>query len=117
MLDSLNQGVGRSRDAKTAQDRFVVLDESGSLGVNDNVAHVTGFSAATTVTLPQVAEAAGRVYAVKILDDASTNSITIQDNDESRSWSDLTCSNAAGGSVLLFSDGESWWILASTNVS
>jgi hypothetical protein len=116
-MDSLTKGVGRSRDAKTVQDRFVSISEDASLGVNENVAHVTGFSAAVAVTLPQVADAAGRVYAVKILDAADINNITLQDNDESRSWSDLTCSNASGGKAVLFSDGEEWHLLAATNVS
>jgi len=116
-MDNLTKGVGQHRDSQTVQDRFVSISADATLGVNENVAHVTGFIGAVAVTLPPVAQASGRVYAIKILDDASVNNITIQDQNESRSWADLTCSNASGGKAVIYSDGESWHLLASINVS
>jgi len=113
----LENAFGKHRDQFTKQDRFDSIAASAVMGVSDNVLHVTGFAGAVTVTLPHVAQAAGQFYAIKILDDSSVNAITISDQGDSRSWTDLSNSDAAGGSVLLFSDGEQWFVVAATNVS
>ena len=111
----LDKSFGRHRDQFAKQDRFDSVSADAVMGVNDNVLHVTGFTAAAAITLPQVAQAAGQMYVVKVLDDASVNNVTLQDQDESRGWSDLTCSDASGGKVVLLSDGEEWHVLHATN--
>jgi len=61
-----------------------------------------------TVTLPPVAEAAGKFYAVHQIDDGGNT--TIQDQDDSYDWSNQTLTEDDDG-VLLFSDGLKWWLV------
>lgn len=112
---SLNKQYGAHRDTFAVQDRFDSVSADAVMDVADNILHVTGFSGAVSITLPPVAQAAGQTYAVKVLDDASVNNVTVQDQDESRGWSDLACSNASGGTLLLYSDGEEWHAIRNTN--
>ena len=63
---------------------------------------------AITLTLPNVSEAIGKVYSIKLETDGGTD-VTIQDGDESKYWeADITLDDAGDG-VLLYSDGQSWW--------
>lgn len=117
MFPSFNNSMRNLADSKSVQDLFVSLADSATLALNEQMVHVTGFSGAATVTLPPVSEAVGRAYAIKVLDDASLNNITIADQDDSRGWSDLTIANAAGGTSLLFSDGETWHQLSAVNIT
>jgi len=61
-----------------------------------------------TVTLPPVAEAAGKFYAVHLIDDGGN--VTVQDQDDSYDWSNQTLTADDDG-VLLFSDGLKWWLV------
>lgn len=108
---SLNKAYGKHFDTFTKQDRFDSVAADAVMDVSDNVLHVTGFSAAVAITLPPVAQAAGQIYAIKVLDDASVNNVTVQDQDESRNWTDQDIVNASGGKIVLLSDGEEWHIL------
>ena len=65
-----------------------------------------------TITLPRVAEAKGRFYSILARDADGTNTITIQDQDDSELWSDITL-NGPGDQVLLYSDGIHWWSVVS----
>lgn len=112
---SIEKAYGKHYDSFTKQDRFDSVAADAAMDVNDNVLHVTGFSGAVAITLPHVANAVGQIYAIKVLDDASVNNVTVQDNDESRNWSDLVCSNASGGTLVLYSDGEEFHAIRSTN--
>lgn len=112
---SLNKAYGDHRDTFAKQDRFDSVSADAVMDVNDNVLHVTGFSGAVAITLPPVANAAGQVYAIKVLGDASVNNVTVQDQDESRGWTDQACSNASGGTIVVYSDGEEWHIFRATN--
>jgi hypothetical protein len=67
-------------------------------------------SGAITITLPPVAEAKGRFYSILALDADGTNTITIQDRDDSEYWTDIT-QNGPGDGNLLYSDGRHWWNL------
>lgn len=68
---------------------------------------------AITITLPRVAEAKGRFYSILARDADGTNTITVQDQDDSELWSDITL-NGPGDQVLLYSDGIHWWTVVST---
>lgn len=70
---------------------------------------------AFAITLPRVNEAKGRIYAIHCTDADGTNAITVQDQDESEDWTDITLNGPLDG-VLLYSDGKKWWTL-STDVS
>lgn len=111
MLTSLENSLGRAIDSKMEQDRFVSIDADTTLGVNDNIVHVTGFSGAVAVTLPPVGRCAGRLFAIHVLDDSGTNNITVQDQNDSRAWTDQVIDNTGSGSLLLYCDGEKFWIL------
>ena len=62
-----------------------------------------------TVTLPPVAEAAGKIYTITLIDAAGA--VTIQDQDDSNDWTSITDLDADNDGVVLFSDGLKWWVL------
>jgi hypothetical protein len=63
---------------------------------------------ACAVTLPDVCEAAGKHYSISLVTDGGN--LTVQDQDDSRDWSDITLT-AANDYVLLFCDGRKWFSL------
>lgn len=76
---------------------------------------LTSATYTTTVRLPNVSEARGKIYAIKLHTDGGQD-ITVQcygDSDDAYGWSDLTIGTAGSGYVL-YSDGESWWQLGTT---
>lgn len=77
--------------------------------VNDLVVLVDTTAAAGTITLPPVAECAGRIYSIRDVGDYSgTNNVTIEDKDESVDWGSDEALKATKDSMLLYSDGEKW---------
>lgn len=66
-----------------------------------------------TVTLPDIAEAIGCLISIKLFSLQSGKAVTIAARGTPFNWSDLTL-DAARDSVLLFSDGSEWYILAET---
>jgi len=62
-----------------------------------------------TVTLPPVAEAAGKFYSISLMDAAGA--VTIQDQDDSTDWSNITTMDADDDAVLLYSDGLRWFVV------
>jgi len=63
-----------------------------------------------TITLPPVAEAKGRFYAIVSRDADGTNTITIEDNnDDSECWANNIVMNNACERCLLYSDGLAWF--------
>ena len=112
MLTSINNGIGKAVDSKLDQSRFLEIAASATLGVNDNIVDVTGFAAAVTVTLPPVAEASGRMFAISVFGDASINTVTIKDQADSIQWVDQVVNTTNGGELLVYSDGRKYWILA-----
>ena len=96
-------------------DKFVVKTASATLGVNDQVCDVDTTDGAVTITLPNVEEAAGRIYSIFLITDGG-NDVTIQDQDESRDWEgDFTLADADDGYVL-YSDGRKWHTLATSGI-
>lgn len=89
-----------------------VSNESATLGVHDRVTIAESNTDALTLTLPNVGEAAGKMFTITAPNGA-TNTVTVQDNDESMNWSDLSM-DANNDQVVLYSDGLSWMVLLAT---
>jgi len=64
-----------------------------------------------TLTLPPVGEAAGKFYSITVID--ANGAVTIQDQDDSIAWSNISTLDADTDGVVLFSDGLRWWTVAS----
>jgi len=64
-----------------------------------------------TVTLPPVTEAAGKFYSITVID--ANGAVTIQDQDDSIAWNNISTLDADTDGVVLFSDGLRWWTVAS----
>jgi len=64
-----------------------------------------------TLTLPPVGEAKGKFYSIILVDAAGA--VTIQDQDDSYDWDDLSTLDADEDGILFFSDGMKWWTVAS----
>ena len=88
------------------------LTESTTLTVNQQVAEcVTGAAVDVTLTLPAVIEATGRHYSISLITDGGFD-VVVQDQDDSRDWTDLTL-DTANDYALLYSDGRKWFTLDS----
>ena len=90
-------------------------DASYAMKVYDTVVHMeTDDTTAGTLTLPNVSEAKGRFYTIVLITDGGVD-VTVQDNDESMFWSDLTFGDA-NDLCLLYSDGVSFHVIYSTGI-
>ena len=96
-------------------DKYVNPTANYSMNTYDYVVRPSAnpTSGPITITLPRVSEAKGRFYSILARDADGTNTITVQDRDDSELWSDITF-NGAGDQVLLYSDGLHWWIVSQT---
>jgi len=65
-------------------------------------------SGAIVLTLPRVAEAKGRFYSIICRDADPTNTVTIQDRDDSECWPSDIVMNGKCDRLLLYSDGLAW---------
>ena len=63
-----------------------------------------------TLTLPPVAEAKGRFYAVYVQKVSSTNPLTIKDNGDSVAWTDIV-EEDFNVKYLFYSDSRSWHVM------
>ena len=87
-----------------------ISNEDAVLGVHDQVVIVDSDDAAVTVTLPNVGEAAGKIFTITA-SDGDTNTVTIEDNAESGFADEDIVGD--GGQRVLYSDGLHWHILSS----
>jgi len=62
-----------------------------------------------TVTLPPVAEAAGKFYSITLIDDGGN--LTVQDQDDSIGYAGDFVFDADAEALLLYSDGLAWWVV------
>jgi len=90
--------------------KFAVKTAACTLGIYEQVIRANTTTAAFTITLPNVVEAKGMIFSIFLETDGGD--LTIQDQDESYDWTDLTCDDALDG-YLLMSDGYVWWTIAS----
>jgi len=79
---------------------YVVRGRCGGLGH-----HYPGF----TITLPDVARAAGKFYSILARHADLGHVITIHDQHDSECWEGDYALNAPCECVLLYSDGLKWW--------
>jgi len=61
------------------------------------------------ITLPPVSDAMGYFYSIIARDADGTNTITIQDRDDSECWEGDITLNGPCDRILLYSDGIAWW--------
>lgn len=90
--------------------KFRRLTETGALGVHDRVVVVDSTEGAVTVTLPNVAEAAGKIFTISA-PTAGTNNVVIADGGVSMNWSNITLSTN-NHKRALYSDGITWFAIA-----
>ena len=91
-----------------------VSNENATLGVHDRVVVVDINSDSVVLTLPNVGEAAGKMFTITVgeVTGGANNSATIKDNGESMNWSDIeSTDDTAGQLAVLYSDGMSWFQL------
>lgn len=72
------------------------------------VCTVSSGTGSYSLTLPAVASAQGLTFTVKVI--RSANALTLQDQDDSEDWSDLTL-DADEDHVTLYSDGIRWSVI------
>lgn len=94
----------------TVMDKFVAPVADYQMVVGDRVVRPSASPAtgAITITLPPVDDAAGYFYSIVARDADGTNTITIQDLDESECWKGDITLNGVCDAALLFSDGLKW---------
>ena len=92
----------------------VAVAANTSLSIYQQVVECTvGNTTTITITLPDVAEAIGRVYSIRAVSVGSSSHVKVSDNDESEAFgpsgngTDYDMS-ATGDRVALFSDGKAW---------
>ena len=105
----------REHAAMPFSEKFGVISAAYQMRVFDKVIRVLadGVSGAFAVTLPPVAEAAGNFYSIVCRGADAVNAITLQDKDDSECWAGDITLNGRCDSVLLYSDGLKWHVLAS----
>jgi hypothetical protein len=108
-----NIGVGERRtyDNQVRPKFRRVSNEDATLGVHDQVVIVDSGDEAVTITLPNVGEAAGKVFTITA-NDGDGNTVTIEDNADESGLADEAIVGD-GGQRVLYSDGLHWHILAS----
>lgn len=94
-------------DAKIIQVSGASGGTSRTLKVYEQTVLCYATAGSLTLTLPNVLEAAGRLFSIYCKDLTSPSTVTVQDNDESLEWSDLSLT-ADDDHVLLYSDGLQW---------
>ena len=94
---------------EAALNQFAKKTADATLKLYETQVRADSTAGAMTITLPPVSEAAGLMFSIILETDGGN--LTIQDQDDSYNWSDLTCDDALDG-FLLYSDGFIWWQLA-----
>ena len=97
-------------------DKYVNPNADYQMSVRDYVVRPSSQGAgAITITLPPVAEARGRIYTIIARAASGTNTITIQDKDDSECWMGDIVLNGKCDGVALYSDGLTWVQLTGIN--
>ena len=96
------------------RDKTLFLTAAATLTVYQQLVRATAnpVTGAYAITLPDVARAQGKMMSIQALDADVTNVITVQDDDESEEWTNISL-NGAGEGCLLYSDGRRWWPMVS----
>jgi hypothetical protein len=83
---------------------------AATLTAQQQVVEYTTAAGACACTLPPVIEAMGKIYTISLITDGGD--LTVQDQDDSRDWTDLTM-DTANDYCCLYSDGRKWFNLDS----
>lgn len=106
------QGHPAMQNAQQVVGKFLAVDnEDVTLGVNDQVVEVASNTDAVTITLPFVSDVPGKMFFINA-PDGNTNTVTVQDNDESHDWKGDYSLDANDDHLALISDGRKWWAVA-----
>jgi len=98
-------------DDGQVRDKYeLAITEATTLDVYDQVVECDSTGGAFAVTLPNVAEAKGKIYTIKLVVD--NGDVTIQDQDESKHWGGDYTLDDAGDGYAFYSDGRKWWMIA-----
>ncbi len=105
---------------ETLRDAPEVRISTGTASTLKAVSQVVALAHATiaanyTLTLPSVSDAKGCMVIIRMDTRDGSYSVTVQDQDDSRGWSDRSL-NAADESTILISDGEKWHKLTDVGV-
>lgn len=94
-------------------DKFVDPNANYEMSTFDYVVRPSadGVSGPITITLPRVAEAKGRFYAIVCRGADAVNTVTIQDRDDSECWLADIVLDGKCDRGLLYSDGLCWYPL------
>lgn len=92
-------------------DKYVNPNEDYEMATYDYVVRPSAdpTSGPITITLPRVAEAKGRWYSIVCRDADGTNTVTIQDRDDSECWANDIVFNGKCDRCLFYSDGLAWY--------
>lgn len=100
--------IQKQQDIQTAragEQGFKYVSASASLSLQDRFVRSDGTSAAITLTLPSVREAAGLIIDIEAVD--VTNATTIQDLADDAGLTNIVL-NGANEHVTLYSNGYAW---------
>jgi len=98
-------------DQMPATHHFEAVTADITLNIRDQIVRVVANPAngAVVVTLPSVAKAQGKFFSIMATDADAHNTVTVQDQDDSTDWNDITF-DCPLERVLLYSDGQIWYI-------
>jgi len=104
----------KARQQTTVVDKSVFPTDDYEMSVRDKVVRPSadGDSGAITITLPPVADAKGRFYSIVCRNADATNSVTVEDQDDSECWNGDFTMNGKCDALLLYSDGMFWHVLS-----
>ena len=102
MLDS------KFTEGDVVVDKFHIPLASYAMSERDYVLRPTATAGPMTVSLPPVALAVGRFYSIIGRDLSMTNTVTIQDLDDSEQWEGDVVLFESGQGQLFYSDGMKW---------
>jgi hypothetical protein len=92
-------------------DKYVEPTTTYQMSTRDYVVRPYATSA-FTITLPNVADAAGRIYTILARNASGANVVTIAHKGDSEGWSNVLLNNT-GEKCVLYSDGVAWFVLMS----
>ncbi len=109
----------QDRLMETMRDSLDVKIKTGTASTLQAISQVvaidsTAIAADYTLTLPAVAAAKGCMVIIR-MDTRDSYKVDVQDQDDSRGWSDREL-NAADESMVLYCDGEKWHKLTDVGV-
>ncbi|MHA1288243.1 MAG: hypothetical protein ACTSPB_12640 [Candidatus Thorarchaeota archaeon] len=113
MLESIQKMI----DDGLVKDKFAVKTADCTMTIRDRVVSASATTATVTLSLPPVSLAEGKIFTIFTTDANATYPVKIQNLDDSKNWSSQGGDISLTGPndfVVLYSDGISWAILATS---